>query len=142
MVTCRPILTCLPPQRLGGIVDDGGGVLPTRCPPFNFIYPPSVGGFFPASLTTTGAACGLHTAPFYFFFLLPLLGGASFPWATRWRVTHMPPPFHPPPSFRRGLLIHPPSIGGILSNNDGAAHNLQAAPSFNFVYPPCGGECI
>ena len=46
VVTCRPILTCLPPQQLGGIIDDGGGVLPTRRPPFNFIYPPSLGVFF------------------------------------------------------------------------------------------------
>ena len=47
--------------------------------------------------------------------------------------------FRPPPLFGGGLLIHPPLIG-ILSNNDGAAHNAHAAPSFNFVYPPFGGN--
>ena len=46
VVTRCPIITRLPPQRLGGIVDDGGGVLPTCRPPFNFIYPPRWGVFF------------------------------------------------------------------------------------------------
>jgi len=51
--------------------------------------------------------------------------------------------FCPPPHrLGGGLLIHPLLIGGIFSNNDGAAHNAHAAPSFNFVYPPFWGECI
>ena len=46
VVTCHPILTCLPPQQLGGIIDNRGSVLPTHRPPFNFIYPPHWGVFF------------------------------------------------------------------------------------------------
>ena len=132
--------------------------------PFPLIYPPVIGGgsltmgaayhlhaaprltsfkgfFFPASLTTTGAACNPHAAPFYFF-SLPLVGGASFPRATRRRVTHTPPPFHfaPLPYYLGGVAYSPPRRwGGILSHNDGAARNPRAAPSFNFVYPPCWG---
>ena len=109
VVTRHPIITRFTPQQLGGIVDDRGGVLPTRRPPFNFIYPPSLGGFFLASLTTAGAVCGLHAAPFYFFFCSPLLGGASFTWAMRRRVTHTPPQFHfVPPHCLGGVAYSPP----------------------------------
>jgi len=45
-----------------------------------------------------------------------------------------------PPSFRRGLLIHPPSIGGILSNNDGAAHNPHLPPHLTSFTPLFGGN--
>ena len=110
VTTCRPILTRLPPQQLGGIVDDRGGVLPTRCPPFNFIYPPLLGGFFLASLTTTGAACNPHTTPFNFFFLLPPVGGSFFSMGNEAACNPHAASisFRPPPSFGGGVAYSPP----------------------------------
>ena len=42
------------PPSLGGIIDNGGGVSPTRRPPFNFIYPPSLGEFFSCVVNDDG----------------------------------------------------------------------------------------
>ena len=55
------------PLFLPAASSTGAGVNPTRRPLFDFVYPPHWGVSSPVSLTTTGAACALHAAPFLFF---------------------------------------------------------------------------
>ena len=109
-----PFPLIYPPCHWGGSLTMRAAYHLHAAPRLTSFTPPHWGGFFPASLTMMGAACNPHAAPFYFFSLL-LVGGASFPRATRRRVTHTPPPFHfipLPLLFGRGCLFIPPIDGG------------------------------
>ena len=68
----------LPPSFGGyystcGLVDGGRREIHTPSPRLTS-FTPLWGFFFPASLTTTGVACNLRAAPFYFFFIPPCWG--------------------------------------------------------------------
>jgi hypothetical protein len=107
-------------------------------------FTPLVGGFFSCVINDDRGGMWITCPPFYFLFCSPLWGGASFLWAMRQRVGDMLPPFHfvPPHHLGGGFLFTPPVDEGDPFNNDRAAHNPHAAPSFNCIYPPHWGGCI